>query len=46
MVAQFPWLTAIIILPLLAALAIPFISDKDGKTVRWYAVSVGIADFI
>ena len=46
MVAQFPWLTAIILLPLLAALAIPLIPDKEGKTVRWYALSVGIADFI
>ena len=46
MVAHFPWLTAIIFLPLLAALAIPLIPDKDGKTVRWYALSVGIVDFI
>ena len=46
MVAQFPWLTAIIFLPLLAALAIPLIPDKEGKTVRWYALIVGIADFI
>lgn len=46
MVAQFPWLTAIIFLPLVAALAIPLIPDKDGKTVRWYALSVGIVDFI
>ena len=46
MVAQFPWLTAIIFLPLLAALAIPLLPDKDGKTVRWYALSVGIADFL
>ena len=46
MVAQFPWLTAIIFLPLLAALAIPLIPDKDGKTVRWYALSIGIVDFI
>ena len=46
MVAQFPWLTAIIFLPLLAALAIPLIPDKDGKTVRWYALSIGIADFV
>ena len=46
MVAQLPWLTAIILLPLVAALAIPLIPDKDGKTVRWYALSVGIVDFI
>ena len=46
MVAQFPWLTAIILLPLLAALAIPLIPDKQGKTLRWYAVIVGIVDFL
>ena len=46
MVAHFPWLTAIIFLPLIAALAIPLIPDKDGKTIRWYALSVGIIDFI
>ena len=44
--AQFPWLTAIVFLPLIAALAIPILPDKDGKTVRWYALFVGIADFI
>ncbi|MBC6435903.1 NAD(P)H-quinone oxidoreductase subunit 4, partial [Nostoc sp. HG1] len=43
---QFPWLTAIVILPLVAALAIPFLPDTDGKTVRWYALGVGIADFV
>ncbi|ACK70318.1 proton-translocating NADH-quinone oxidoreductase, chain M [Gloeothece citriformis PCC 7424] len=43
---QLPWLTAIILLPLCAALAIPFINDKDGKTVRWYALSIGLADFV
>ncbi len=42
---QFPWLTAIILLPLLASLAIPLIPDKEGKTVRWYALGVGLADF-
>jgi NAD(P)H-quinone oxidoreductase subunit 4 len=46
MVDGFPWLTAIILLPLIAALAIPLIPDKDGKRVRWYAVGVGITDFI
>lgn len=46
MVAQFPWLTAIISLPLLAAFAIPLIPDKEGKTVRWYALIVGIADLV
>ncbi|HBB32680.1 MAG TPA: NAD(P)H-quinone oxidoreductase subunit 4 [Cyanobacteria bacterium UBA8803] len=43
---QFPWITTIILLPLLASLAIPFIPDKEGKTVRWYALGVGIIDFL
>ncbi|AFZ47582.1 NADH dehydrogenase subunit M [Cyanobacterium stanieri PCC 7202] len=43
---QFPWLTAIIALPLIAALLIPFIPDKEGKTLRWYALGIGITDFI
>jgi NAD(P)H-quinone oxidoreductase subunit 4 len=41
---QFPWLTTIILLPLLACLPIPFIPDKEGKTIRWYALGVAIAD--
>jgi NAD(P)H-quinone oxidoreductase subunit 4 len=43
--AHFPWLTTIILLPIVAALFIPLIPDKDGKTVRWYALSVGLIDF-
>ncbi|WP_448265308.1 NAD(P)H-quinone oxidoreductase subunit 4 [Nostoc sp. DSM 114159] len=43
--AQFPWLTAIVLLPLVASLLIPVLPDKDGKLVRWYALGVGIADF-
>jgi NAD(P)H-quinone oxidoreductase subunit 4 len=42
---QFPWLSAITILPLVAALAVPLIPDKDGKTVRWYALGVAFLDF-
>lgn len=39
-----PWLTAIIALPLIASAAIPLLPDKDGKTVRWYALYVGLAN--
>lgn len=46
MAEHFPWLTAIIFLPLVASLAIPFLPDKDGKQVRWYALGVGIADLV
>ncbi len=42
----FPWLTTIILLPLLASLAIPFLPDENGKTVRWYALTVGLIDFV
>ena len=41
---QFPWLTTIILLPLVASLLIPVLPDKQGKTVRWYAFSVGLID--
>ncbi len=43
---QFPWLTAIVLLPLVASLLIPVLPDKDGKRVRWYALGVGLADFV
>ncbi|MEM8778393.1 MAG: NAD(P)H-quinone oxidoreductase subunit 4 [Cyanobacteria bacterium P01_G01_bin.49] len=43
--ANFPWLTTIILFPIAAALFIPIIPDKDGKTVRWYALTVGLIDF-
>lgn len=46
MADQFPWLTAIIALPLVAALLIPLLPDKEGKTLRWYALGVGITDFV
>jgi NAD(P)H-quinone oxidoreductase subunit 4 len=42
---QFPWLTAIVLFPLVASLLIPVLPDKDGKLVRWYALGVGVADF-
>jgi NAD(P)H-quinone oxidoreductase subunit 4 len=44
--AHFPWLTAIILLPLIASVLVPVIPDKDGKRVRWFALGVGLADFV
>ncbi len=41
-----PWLTIIILFPIIAALFIPIIPDKDGKTVRWYSLIIGLIDFI
>ncbi len=43
--ANFPWLTTTILFPILASLLIPLLPDKDGKTVRWYALVVGLIDF-
>lgn len=42
---DFPWLTISILFPIAAGLLIPFIPDKDGKTVRWYALVIGLIDF-
>ena len=43
--ANFPWLTTTILFPIVAALLIPFIPDKDGKTIRWYSLIVGLINF-
>ncbi len=45
--ADFPWLSTIILFPILAALLIPILPDKDGKgrVIRWYALTVGLIDF-
>lgn len=42
---ELPWLTITILFPIAAGLFIPFIPDKDGKTVRWYALIIGLIDF-
>jgi NAD(P)H-quinone oxidoreductase subunit 4 len=44
MISEFPWLTAIIAFPLIAALAIPVLPDTDGKNVRLYALGTGILE--
>ncbi len=45
-ITTFPWLTTIILFPIVAALFIPLIPDKDGKTVRWYSLTVGLINFV
>ncbi len=42
---QFPWLTFLVIFPLLAATPIPLLPDQDGKTIRWYALSASLVEF-
>ena len=47
--ATFPWLTTIILFPIVAALAIPLIPMKEegkkSKTIHWYALTIGLIDF-
>jgi NAD(P)H-quinone oxidoreductase subunit 4 len=43
---HFPWLTTIILLPLVAAFIVPFFPNQGGKFVRWFALGVGSLDFL
>ncbi len=44
---NFPWLTFEILFPIVMALLVPFVPDKgDGKTLRWFALGVGLIDFL
>jgi len=44
--AQFPWLTFVILFPVVMSPFVFVIPDKgDGRTVRWYALIVGLIDF-
>jgi NAD(P)H-quinone oxidoreductase subunit 4 len=40
-IAHFPWLTLLILLPLVAACLIPLIPSKSSYWCRWYALGVG-----
>lgn len=43
---NFPWLTFIIAFPIVMSLLVAFVPDKgDGKTIRWFALVVGLIDF-
>ena len=42
---QFPWLTTLVLFPLLAIVPIPFLPDRDGRTLRWYALGIGFIEF-
>lgn len=41
-IAHFPWLTTLVVFPLVAALLIPLLPGKSNNPVRWYALMVGI----
>lgn len=41
---QVPWLTIMVLLPLVAALLIPLLPSKNENLFRWYAIGVGAVD--
>ncbi|AFZ51290.1 NAD(P)H-quinone oxidoreductase subunit 4 [Dactylococcopsis salina] len=43
---QIPWLSTIIIFPLLAAAVIPFLPNENGKTLRWFTLSASLITFL
>lgn len=43
---QFPWLTTLILLPLAAALSIPLLPDRNGKTVRWFTLATALTELV
>ncbi|MEW5861732.1 MAG: photosynthetic/respiratory NAD(P)H-quinone oxidoreductase subunit D1 [Cyanobacteriota bacterium] len=42
---DFPWLTIIILFPIVASLFLPLLPEKNGTWERWYALIVGLIDF-
>jgi len=44
----FPWLSTLIFFPIVATIALPFIPDPEGKgrPIRWYALVIGLIDFV
>ncbi len=47
MLNNFPWLTFAILFPVIMSLGVFFVPDKgDGKNIRWYALVVGLIDFV
>jgi NAD(P)H-quinone oxidoreductase subunit 4 len=44
--SHFPWLTAIIVFPLVAALPIPFLPTKDSKILPQYTLAAAAAEMV
>jgi len=42
---QFPWLTTLVLLPILATLPIPVLPNRNGNTVRLYALGIALSEF-
>ncbi len=44
--SHFPWLTAIIVFPLVAALLIPFLPTKDSKILPQYTLAAAVVEMV
>jgi NAD(P)H-quinone oxidoreductase subunit 4 len=44
--SHFPWLTAIIVFPLIAALPIPFLPAKDSKLLPQYTLAAAVVEMV
>jgi NAD(P)H-quinone oxidoreductase subunit 4 len=44
--SHFPWLTAIIVFPLIAALPIPFLPTKDSKILPQYTLAAAVVEMV
>ena len=43
---HYPWLTIIVIFPILAGFLIPFFSSDGNKVIRWYTLGVCLLEFL
>jgi NAD(P)H-quinone oxidoreductase subunit 4 len=43
---NFPWLTTIVVFPILAGLLIPFLPNKGNNIIRWYSLGICLIDLI
>jgi NAD(P)H-quinone oxidoreductase subunit 4 len=46
MMSEFPWLTAIVLLPVMAGLVIPWLPSRGNHFVRWYSLGVCLLDLL
>lgn len=43
---NFPWLTIIVVFPVLAGLVIPFLPNRGNNLIRWYALGICLIEFL
>nr|YP_009531988.1 NADH dehydrogenase subunit 4 [Hymenophyllum holochilum]AXZ96986.1 NADH dehydrogenase subunit 4 [Hymenophyllum holochilum] len=46
MISNVPWLTIIVLFPILASILLPMLPDNGSKIVRWYTLGICILEFL